>query len=1124
MNDEYSDIPDSEQRGRISEQLDINILVEAAAGTGKTTSMINRMVALIRHGKCEVGTLAAVTFTRKAAAELRSRFQVALERAARQAASNDDAAAFQPGEAERLQAAVNQIERCFVGTIHSFCARLLRERPIEAGVDLAFREIDEQTDAVLRSQAWTEYVAALHTKDDNILRELDDLGITGFLTKRGEILDELNELGLDIAQLEGMFNSYVRYSDVEDWPTKDVPLPDLQPVMQEIRDYADHMLEVAAIGFPSARGNDKLMEFYEKAPRLIRRVNSQRAAEVMNLLAHFHRSHKPVQKDWPVVVVEGVKLGKREADRFKSFKERTKPLLTAWLECRYATIFRVLRPAKDVYDGIRARAGALNFQDLLMKAAVLLRSNPSVRRYFRSRFTHLLVDEFQDTDPIQAEVMLLLTASDPTETCWKMCRPTPGSLFVVGDPKQSIYRFRRADIVTFNAVRDIIVEPQKANESCGEVIPLWTNFRSSKSVIDWINRVFAKSFPSPATRYSPSYHALEIGRREVVGGDLTGVSTIPLAEGKDKEAVQLESTLVARVIREALDEKRTIPRTTEQLQAGIPPEVQAGDFLILVRKKKFLTTFAEALDQLGIAHEISGGKAVRWLTEISLLARWLEALNEPENSIALVAVLRGEVCGLSDPELYAFRKAGGRYDFRSTVPDGLAEDSARRFSKTFRRMKSHTDWLRRMPLFGAIERIVTDLGLMARALTAEFGQLRAGGLGKVIETLRESRDQLHSVSDVLEFLETLRTEDEEFDVSPAGPRPANAVRLMNLHKAKGLEAPVVFLAATAGANLFPPNLHIDRTGDQPRGYALVHAPKRKGEYGTPPLLAQPPDWEVLKQEEKQFDLAEETRLMYVAATRAGSQLVIVNRKAGGTRNPWSFFAKHFDGCSALPDPGPRQRPETETQPFSVQEYDVAAERIAEAWNKISVPSYVVAPAKEIALADKPRPDIDADGGLGAAWGSLIHRLLETALRDPTVDLMQIAVTALTEDYRRLLGREREAIAVVESVMQSDIWQRAQSSLRCLSEVPFQFLEPVSDPDSEDKPILIRGVIDLVFQEADGWVIVDFKTDACSDADVASLADYYRDQLLTYSRSWTKITGEVVTETGMFFTAVNRYLG
>src|SRR5271157_6048785 len=161
-----------------------------------------------------------------------------------------------------------------------------------------------------------------------------------------------------------------------------------------------------------------------------------------------------------------------------------------WREWSYRPILRVMTDARVIYDTMRSQKRQLSYGDLLMKAAQLLRDKPHVRRYFQDRFSHLLVDEFQDTDPIQAEVMLLLTASDIGETDWRKVVPRPGSLFVVGDPKQSIYRFRRADIVTYNDVKDII---QRGKPEDGIVLELSSNFRATGSIISWVNEVFEPS-------------------------------------------------------------------------------------------------------------------------------------------------------------------------------------------------------------------------------------------------------------------------------------------------------------------------------------------------------------------------------------------------------------------------------------------------------------------------------------------------------------------------------------------------------------------------------------------------------------------------------------------------------
>ena len=217
--------------------------------------------------------------------------------------------------------------------------------------------------------------------------------------------------------------------------------------------------------------------------RAVGLADTTRPAELMPVLEQMAAARiSVVQRNWP----GGRDQAKAEEERWNSFvATHATPNVLLWRQHRYGKILRLIQPAVAACERLRHAQGRLNYQDLLMKAAALLRDKPNVRTYFRKRFTHLLVDEFQDTDPVQAEVMLLLAADDPQETDWRRCRPTPGSLFVVGDPKQSIYRFRRADIVTYNRVRDLI----EANG--GLVVNLWANFRSGPSVVDWVKGVAA---------------------------------------------------------------------------------------------------------------------------------------------------------------------------------------------------------------------------------------------------------------------------------------------------------------------------------------------------------------------------------------------------------------------------------------------------------------------------------------------------------------------------------------------------------------------------------------------------------------------------------------------------------
>lgn len=1075
--------PDNEHRQRILRELDTTMLVEAAAGTGKTTSMVGRMVALLRDGKCRIETMAAVTFTRKSTAELRARFQIELERAT--AAESGPAG-------QRLAEALLHVERCFIGTIHSFCARLLRERPMEAGVDLAFTELEDSEDLLLRDEAWNEYASRLYAENGPLLAELDELGIT-------------------VGQLQPAFVVFAGYPDVDEWPAPEIALPDLQPVLKRIEEYAADMEDMAPT-FPRDRGKDKLMNVYELIPRLVRQMNRSRPADVMEILAQF-RNIPIVQKNWP----GGAPQGKREKNRWEDFvRETAEPLCALWLERRYAAVIRTLQPAVEFYDRRRREAGGLNFQDLLMKAAALLRDKPAIRRYFRGRFTHLLVDEFQDTDSIQAEVMLLLAADDADEQDWRRCRPVSGSLFVVGDPKQSIYRFRRADIVIYSQVKEIMLA------SGGAVVPLTANFRSTGELVNWGNKIFDQVFPATANTWSPAACPMLIGRTGETTGQFNGlhVLRVPDTHGTKELAIEYESDFVARTIRKALDSKVVLPRTQKELARGVPPTAQPGDFLIVTRMKKQLALYARKLGELGIPHQVTGGSALGQVRELALLSQCLTAVAESENPVALVAVLRGELFGVSDTALYDFRKAGGRFDYRSEVPMGVKLEHSAMLCDAFARLKRYRMWLRRLPPVSAFERIAADLGLPMRAAAAVGGNVHAGSLAKAFEMLRTAQAELHSTADLAEYLSQLIDENREFDGLPASPHDAPAVRLMNLHKVKGLESPVVFLSDPTGEFDHDVDLYINRSGDKAQGYMTV--------YGTSsgyqkPLLACPRDSTALFAAEKQFRGAEGQRLMYVAATRAGAALVVVQRAKRNDQNPWAFFEPFLTGYTELPDPGPQARPAGKEAVVSAADVATAIDNVANRWGQSASPSYATAAAKELSLAPSRIHFHAATGEHGTEWGTVIHLLLETSLARPDADLHQLAQMALVEEGLDASDADN-AVEMVKQVLRSDILRRARAAKRHLVEVPFQKLVPAGAPHAvSGLPTIVRGVIDLAFHETPGWVIVDYKTDRIATGQMPAAAEHYRAQVETYADAWQEMVGHPVHEHGLYFTHLDTYV-
>ncbi len=1064
-------LPDQAQRRLIETDLDSTMLVEAAAGTGKTTSMVRRMVALLREGRCRVATMAAVTFTRKAAAELRARFQLALESSAREEPAG-------PGR-ERLSAALRNVEQCFVGTIHSFCGRLLRERPVEAGVDVGFEELDENAEFRLRNEAWAEYLARLHAGHSQVLGQLD-------------------ELGLELVSLKPAYLDFAQYPDVEEWPAAPVALDAaaVERAWAELRAYARHMQSLAP-ALPRHGGNDKLIPIYHELPRRLDHLTKGRPGEFVDLLEDFAAEARVVQRNWPGGAAQAI----QEQARWSGFVHaHALPLVERRRLERYAPVLSLLREAVAVYDALRSERGALNYQDLLMKAADLLRGNPHVRRYFRRRFTHLLVDEFQDTDPIQAQVMLLLTADDPAQRDWRSCRPAPGSLFVVGDPKQSIYRFRRADIVTYNQVREIIGR-------CGRVTHLTANFRSTPGIIEWVNGVSQTLFPQDADDYSPADRPMQAARGARDLADHRGALSIDLPDGNRGAALEFEAQAIAATVRSAI--------------AG--GHAKPSDFMVVTWTRDALGIFALRLQEQGVPVEVTGGAAVNDVDEVALLRSALAVIADPDDQVALVGALRSALFGISDTALYRYAEAGGRFCIHQ-AERAAAIPGAAAIAEALERLRRYADWLVRMQPVAAIERIAVDLGLFARAASGPDGADRAGGLAKAIELLRSAGGRYWTPADLVGYLDEIVLRETAFperhDGMPVRPH-AEAVRVMNLHQVKGLEAPVVFLAESPSTWRDDVSLCVERREDHTRGYLALRLPRRNFREGR--ILALPEEWPAREAEERRFREAERDRLLYVAATRAASQLVICRSARGESR--WLKLASAIRPENVLPVPAPappRGGGGAALDPDAPMAFALS---VADRWKRLGRRSHDVLAAKAAALrggAHAPahaRDAQDISGEHGTEWGSVMHTVLEAAMARPGQDLAAVAAAALDENGLDQ-GLGASVLAAAERVMASDLWRRAQAASKRLTEVPIQYLQPGGSGEG-GVPTLVRGVIDLVFREAGGWVIVDYKTDDRDESGLAELAGYYAPQVRAYASAWSLLTGEPVAEAVLFFVGTRR---
>lgn len=1129
-------LPDQRARARIVTDLGTNLLVEAGAGSGKTTSLIGRMMALVRTGTADVRQLAAVTFTRKAAAELRERFQVALERAAR---SEPD-----PVARERLARALTGLDQAFIGTIHSFCARLLRERPVEAGLDPDFAELDEAGRGQLREAVWRQYLEHVRLHD-------------------GAMLADLEELGLSPDDLYSAFTLLADYPDVEPF-RQPLPRPDVSGPVAALRAF---LAEVEAL-LPTRRPEKGWDDLQGKLRRAMRRVAAFDIAEPRHLIAVLELLEgqiKVTQNRWGSR--DDALAAKEAAERFHDAV--VYPTLQAWREHRHSRIIEAVRPALERFEAERLRLGQLDFTDLLLRATALVRERAEVRRYFAARYTHLLVDEFQDTDPVQAELMVWLAAADAqagaadgAETGaaavpdWRRLPLRPGALFVVGDPKQSIYRFRRADIDTYNLMKEII------EASGGEVLHLTTNFRAVGSLGDWVGKVFGDILPPAATRYQAAFAPMNTVRPDPPGGPqaqhgrMSGIRymTSPYVKyHRPGEITAMEAEWLARWIAWAC--QGGLQLEDEGGLRGARP----GDFLVLFDKKRYMPTYARALEALGIPYTVAGAETFGESDELGELLKLLRAVADPDNPVPLVAVLRGLFFGLSDDDLYKHRKKGGRF---SLLSSGAGEDGAGpaghpAVAAALEALRRYWLWARRQPPVAAITLIIEDLGLLPFAAGGEAGHSRAGVIVQALELLRSAEPAV--VATFAGAVAHLQAVYEEGGVEDQGllPDQQQAVRLMNLHKAKGLEAPVVVLAAPVGAATHEPTMHVDRTGAEPVAHLLVQRPR--GQEGWQ-LLAQPPGWDATALKEAQYEAAEDERLLYVAATRARDLLVIGRYADKPEISPWVRLERFYDEALELPDAAANPQPVPEVK-ATAADLEAAVAAAAARAKVAAVPSFGRVAVTDLVKAegDGVQPPwirvqaADEDSGAalaqadesapgGTRWGNAVHRLLELAGRGAGADdLVLLAGHVLAEE--RLGDVDPAALlSTVQTVLQSDLWRRSEQAEERHVELPFAALfspahagtgaevaagaaDGGRDSDgTHSVPTVLRGVIDMAFREPDGWVLVDYKTDRVTDETIAAYAEHYGAQLAYYAAEWEAQTGAPVKERVLYFVSIGRTVG
>jgi len=1072
-------LADDNSRLRVLTELQSTLLVEAAAGTGKTSLLAGRVAMLLASG-CAPRHIAAITFTELAAGELAQRVRkyvadllageipVVLARAL----SPELSAA----QRDNLRLAQQHLDEITTSTIHGFCQEIIRGYAVETGLDPGSQVLDgPSADAMFESvfEAWlmerlsndghAEDPVTVLSSDDplTVVRQIKELADLKRRHPTATTIAPDWQSRADIAFADAV-DQFVRwFSGTRGEPHTATLLENLQALASfygRCLDVAPNFAELWRLAHPDhlpamRSGKTTELERYRCKTRW-KRLYGDATGEELNTQAEEHFS--------------------RVDALYSELRGKIADGLVYQLS-------RALDEVLAAYTARKRNAAALDFDDLLHFAHQLVSQHEPVRTALGQRYPHILVDEFQDTDRIQAAIIFLI-AAETKPARWQDARLRPGSLFLVGDPKQAIYRFRGADIEAYKEARTTI-----AAQGQDPIIAITANFRSQKAILEHVNRCFEG--PLQATG-QPGYVALSATIDDAVHGlPCAALVTIDFPPGPSAATQRDEEAAIVAQICKRLVGAVNIKRTDGSVTPLTP-----GDVALLAPTGTDLWRYEAALEAVGLNVASQAGKTLFRQQEAQDVLALLRILADPTDLLAFHAFLRGPMVGLTDEELFdiaeAVRGASGAekadhftvrtppelvgHPFAKSVLDALQHLRRRANATTPRGLLSE-----------AIERLQLRVILAARHRNRSARAL--ANLDALVERARP-----YDVSGLRAFVRDLQADWEgqvprtEGRIDPSD----DAIELVTIHSSKGLEWPVVIPINTSTEFRSPPQF-VHRKSDNTLHWVVGGV--------VPPELA------AARDEEGVQDGFERERMWYVACTRA-RDLLILPKLPAAAANSW---AKALDlSMGDLPDLSLDHLPQPQRAASTVVVNEQSRERFA-------------AEAQTVAVAAPPlrwrRPsDHDSDRaerfestaqalddafvfvepiGAGQLRGIVLHKLMEEFL---TGELAEDDAAIVQHRARELL--QQLMTEITRSALAPDVSELAATALRTLHSPVIAELRPclvaeVPVWSNSASDTYLAGRADAV-AVADGAVsvVIDWKSDVAPSAKerasyVGQLTDY-----------------------------------
>lgn len=1084
----------TEQQHAAVHSIDRNIIVSAGAGSGKTMVLVERYLKVLEeHQDATVSDIIAVTFTRKAAEEMRSRLKARLKNIAQSCAAESK---------QRWLELLFQVDHARIGTIHSLCESILKAYPVEAKIDPQFEVLDDLSRADLMNTAVEEALQAMIANPDPlqlmlleypvesirnwILRQLESIpqyriarGSMGntpddVLAHAKSIIDSVKKAALSEFLQDKELQANVQYLFENPWPDKENTLEQKR-------------LEYLRLMQALVRSQDR-----EEQCALVQQIAEQAGAGTAGgpkgkeLRAAISGVRKAA-KDF----VDRVPLGLNEVD------EHAAQLLVA--------LMGLIDRAIESYEAAKASSQKADYNDLIGRTHALLTQPHSVaRKQLGEKIRALLVDEFQDTNRIQSELLAAL------------CGPN-ARLFLIGDDKQSIYKFQGADVSTFNHWKQLMADGSHGLHGASDHLDLSYSFRSHPTIVDFVNRFFGFYFShghSSEQAHRARHQSLIPSREDAHEPERVEVVLYDCIDAEEKRQGEQAKTYEAKAVAAWILEKVANGIEIFDKDAGKSRAITFGDFAVLVQANGDFGIIEAALAEAQIPYVTFAGSGFLHRQEVYDIENMLRWIDTPEDNHALLGVLRSPFFGLNDAVLHRIYTESAGTSLWKAVAAAAKQPEFMMLQKPLSVLRRVRQEAENSSLTDLVRKIITITSYDIVLLSMPNGKQKSRNVWKMASFASEYSHM--TLTDFLKALQTMR----DLGVNSHTDAPLSseaAVKLMTIHKSKGLEFPAVALPVMGrkvhmGVNKLLVHREFGIALDTGRSKDDL----RPGFHRAAAVMS------------AEMDAEEKKRLLYVAMTRARDFLAMFIERGARNETSFRYWLMQAAGIDVAEDATRAALTEGEhfvTRAFDKEGVDAWLTKTTSLSGKLltnddleslseAIGFNLIAAADTAGTDEPPPPNWQAMRRVTATntaedlhpivVGNLFHAAMQHfCLRKKLPDKEQLLAMALApgvsivdSDVReRLVTEVNRLLAIFSS--NSKLAEMLQTARRVLPEVTYMI--------SKDNVVLDKRP-DLIFQdEHDAWHIVDFKTDRIASTELSTKVTEHTPQVLTYVTDLEKLT-------------------